>query len=66
MEKVGLKGDQNMGFIQDTIKDLDNYTDFLLDLRSEVGTQLKRLEAIKAEADAHLKELQQESEAGKQ
>ena len=55
-----------MGFIQDTIKDLDNYTDFLLDLRSEVGTQLKRLEAIKAEADAHLKKLQQESEAGKQ
>ena len=66
MEKVGLKGDQNMGFIQDTIKDLDNYTDFLLDLRSEVGTQMKRLEKIKADADAHLKKLLQEREAGKE
>ena len=53
-----------METIDKSIEIFDNYINYLLDLRSEVKVQLERLTKIRAEAEAHLKKLQ-EREAGK-
>ncbi len=45
--------------MEKSIAILDTYLNYLLDLRGEVQVQLKRLEKIRADADAHLKELQE-------
>ena len=50
--------------IDKSIEIFDNYINYLLDLRSEVQVQLERLAKIRAEAEAHLKKLQ-EREAGR-